>query len=237
MSNGSKRIALAASAIIIFTAGIMGGMRLARAKQASHATDSSTLGNTTSVSLGSANVAGRVVERSTHGNNKPIAASPAEGEILRNIRDAMILPQESRTTPLLIALEQTTKIPLSKALLDELRRIVDEGEIESSHFVLSLMEQREEKSSVDLLMHAATHQNPDVADRALFALEAVAGTVFKNREEATIWAAQWKPDAERIKLFDPNQENDGDNPIVSDLRLPGPRGHAPKDPAQKQEEK
>jgi hypothetical protein len=237
MSHGSKRIALAASAIIIFTAGIMGGMRMARAKQESHASDSSTQGSAASSSLGSANVVRRADDRSLHENKKPLAASTAETEILRNIRDAMILPQESRTTPLLIALEQTTKLPLSKALLDELRRIVDEGEIESSHFVLSLMEQREEKSSVNLLLHAATHQNPDVADRALFALEAVAGTVFKNREEATIWAAQWKPDAERIKLFDPGRVNAEDNPIASDLRLPGPRGHAPKDAVQKQEEK
>jgi hypothetical protein len=74
-----------------------------------------------------------------------------------------------------------------------------------------------------MLLHAANHQNPDVSDRALFALEAVAGTVFKNLEEAQTWSATWKPDPERAKLFSPTPENAEEAPNASDFRTPGPR--------------
>ena len=85
------------------------------------------------------------------------------------------------------------------------------------------MEQREEKASVEMLLHAANRQNPDVSDRALFALEAVAGTVFKNLEEAQTWATTWKPDPERAKLFSHTPENAEDAPNATDIRTPGPR--------------
>lgn len=227
-SNVSKLVALVAMAIIILTVGIMSGMRMARPVQEMHVVASSSRGNATAISTGNADATPGLREPRSHETKSPLAASPAQDEIMRNIRDAMLLPQESRTAPLLKALEETTKLSLSKGLLDEMRRIVDEGEIESSHYVISLMEQREEKSSVDFLLHAATHQNPDVADRALFALEAVAGTVFKSREEAAKWAENWQADAERVKLFAPSQEKEDENPIANDTRLPGPRAFTPK---------
>jgi hypothetical protein len=164
-----------------------------------------------------------------------LPADPVQQKIIRNLREALLLPKESRTAPLLKALEETTKLPLRKDLLETMRSIVDEGEIESSHYLLSLMEQREEKASVDMLLHAAKHQNPDVADRALFALEAVAGTVFKNLEEAETWAATWKPDPERAKLFAPVQENNEDGPTPVDSRIPGPGSQPSKAAEQKPE--
>lgn len=235
MSKNAKLIALALSAIIIFTVGIFWGMRMARPNQVTHAPDSTSAGNTASLTSTTADSTQRANDRRADDTKKSLLASPEHEKIMRDIRDATLLPRESRTMPLLKALEETTKLPLSKDLLDEMRRIVDEGEIESSHYVLSLMEQREEKSSVDLLLHAASHKDRDVADRALFALEAVAGAVFKNRDEAATWAATWQPDPERVKLFAPGPDKEAENAITTDSRLPGPRGQAPKGTAQKQE--
>ena len=97
------------------------------------------------------------------------------------------------------------------------------------------MEQREEKASVDMLLHAARHENPDVADRALFALEAVAGTVFKNPEEAATWAATWQPDPERAKLFAPDALTVEESPDGTAPRAPGPRSLPSKGAEQKPE--
>lgn len=166
----------------------------------------------------------------TENATQSIPGDAAQQQIIRNLREAMSLPKETRTRPLLKALEDTTKLPLSKKLLDVMREIIDAGDVESSHYLMSLMEQREEKASVEMLLHAAGHQNPDIADRALFALEAVAGTVFKNHEEAQTWAARWKPDPERAKLFAPVPENEQGSPEPNQLRMPGPGGLAPKSP-------
>ena len=235
MNNNSKRIALAASAIVIFAAGMMGGIGLARPNQDTRIDVSSPQGNLKLASNGTANALQRTNDLRSHETIKLLSNDPAQEEIMRHIRDAMLLPQESRNLPLLKALEETTKLALSKELLDSMRSIIDDGEIESSHYVLSLMEQREEKSSVDLLLHAATHQNPDVADRALFALEAIAGTVFKNREEATAWSAAWQPNAERLKLFGPKQESESENTDANEPRMAGPRAYKPKVSALKSE--
>lgn len=219
MIQNRQWIALALSAIIIFTAGAFWGKRMGKDQP----------------SLQSASSPGPITEIASSGgidrssgarpndDKKSSATNPEQEEIMRKLRDAMLLPQESRTMPLLKALEETTKLPLSKDLIAELRKIVDEGEIESSHYVLSLMEQREEKASIELLLHAAQHQNRDVADRALFALEAVAGNVFKSHQEAAAWAANWRPDPEREKLFAPVSERITDSPTDSNPRIPGPR--------------
>jgi hypothetical protein len=234
MSKWSKFMAFAASLIIIFIAGTKWGMHMTRSNQKTYESDSFTLGNVTPTSTSAENIMGRKQERGSH--EAATSFSPKQNEIMGDIRNAMALPKDSRTAPLLKALEQTTKLPLSKVLLDNMRLIIDEGEIESSHFVLSLMEQREDESAVELLLHAAGHQDPDVADRALFALEAVAGTVFKNREEAAKWAVTWQPDPERVKLFAPVQENEAAAPMTADTRLPGPRSKAPKSSTQNPEE-
>ncbi len=227
-------MAFAASMIVVFIVGIMWGMHMSRSNQEIYGSDSSTQGNARSISTSAENKMGRKKERGS--NEVATSFSSMQNEIMGDIRNAMLLPKDSRNASLLKALEQTTKLPLSKVLLDKMRLIIDEGEIESSHFVLSLMEQREDKSAVDLLLHAAGHQDPDVADRALFALEAVAGTVFKNRDEAAQWAATWQPDPERVKLFAPVQENEAAAPITPDTRLPGPRSKASKSSSQNPEE-
>lgn len=235
MSSQSKMIALTASAIIIFTAGILGGMRLARNNQATQTSESSRQTNTASTAIGSNHTTSVTSDRRPLDDKKSLPASLAQQEIMRNLRDAMLLPKESRNAALLKALEQTTKLPLTKELLEQLNLIIEDAEIESSHFVISLMEQREEKSSVDFLLNASSHPSADVADRALFALEAVAGNVFKNREEAATWAASWKPDPERVKLFAAAQDPEEENPAIIDSRLPGPRAQAPQKSAEKSE--
>jgi hypothetical protein len=227
-------MAFAASMILVFIVGIMWGKHMSRSNQEIYGSDSSTQGNARSISTSAENKMGRKQERGS--NEVASSFSSMQNEIMGDIRNAMLLPKDSRNASLLKALEQTTKLPLSKVLLDKMRLIIDEGEIESSHFVLSLMEQREDKLAVDLLLHAAGHQDPDVADRALFALEAVAGTVFKNRDEAAQWAETWQPGPERVKLFAPVQEDEAAAPITPDTRLPGPRSKASKSSSQNPEE-
>jgi hypothetical protein len=106
---------------------------------------------------------------------------------------------------------ETRRLAFTKALLDELRSIVSEGEQVSSHFVLSLMEQREDKAAVAFLLETASHPNADIADRALFALEAVACKVFNDRTEAAAWASTWQPEEDRVRLFAPNQAQANDD--------------------------
>lgn len=235
MSHRIKWIAFVVSAIIIFTAGVMWGIHMAQPDENAHIAESSERGKTASASTHTGNFNERANKRRSNDSQPPLAANAAQQQIIRNLRHAMLLPKETRIPPLLKALEETSKLPLSKDLLDTMRSVVDEGEVESSHFLLSLMEQREEKASVDLLLHAASHQNPDVSDRALFALEAVAGTVFKNREEAETWAATWTPDPERAKLFAPIEPKEEETATVTDPRMPGPRSLPPKNTAQKPE--
>lgn len=219
MIHKSQLIALGLGAILIFTAGAFWGRRMGNDKPLTNPAPSLGRMNETANAKG-VDRSDRV-RPSTYRN--PSLSNPEEEEIMGKLRAAMVLPQESRAMPLLKALEETTKLPLSKKLIAELRKIVDEGEIESSHYVLSLMEQREEKASIELLLHAAQHQNRDVADRALFALEAVAGNVFKSHQEAAVWAANWRPDPEREKLFAPVSETNADGPAEENLRIPGPR--------------
>ncbi|MES2980908.1 MAG: hypothetical protein V4727_01230 [Verrucomicrobiota bacterium] len=235
MSQRIKRIALVVSAIIIFTAGVMWGIHMTQPDENANRADSAERNKTASTSTHPENFNERANKRRSAETTQTLPGTAAQQQIIRNLRDAMLLPKETRIKPLLKALEETTKLPLNKDLLDTMRSIVDEGEIESSHYLLSLMEQREEKASVDLLLHAASHQNPDVSDRALFALEAVAGTVFKNKEEAQTWAATWKPDPERAKLFAPIEQKEEESPIVTDPRVPGPRSLPPKSTEQKPE--
>jgi hypothetical protein len=230
MNPGSKQIALAVGAVIIFIAGLMWGIHMVRPDQGVSVAESNARSSTASTSGHSESFNESGDKRRTQKTKQTLSENPLQERILSDLRAAMAMPKATGTTSLLKALEETTKLPLTQDLLDDMRGIVDEGEINSSHFVLSLMEQREEKSSVDLLLHAASHRDPDVADRALFALEAVAGTVFKNREEAATWAATWKPDPERAKLFAPHQEPEEEAAATAHPRIPGPRSVTPKNP-------
>jgi hypothetical protein len=225
MNRTSQKIALALGAVFLFTAGIYAGIRMG-GKEAHESPPTAASGTSHLVHADA-----------THANQRDKSPSVSPGLtkpqqlILEGLREAMLLPAESRTMPLLKALEETTKLPLHKDLLTELQRIVDEGEIESSHYLLSLMEQREEKVSVDFLLQAAAHRDANISDRALFALGAVAGTVFKNTQEASAWAANWQPDAGRAGLFAPQTAEKNPEPLAADTRLPGPRAREPKQSA------
>ena len=223
MDNRIKWIALSVGAIIIFIVGVMWGIHMTRPDDNTPVAESSERKHAASMHHTSGSINDQANKRRTQETHQPVKADAAQQQIIRNLREAMLLPKETRIRPLLKALEETTKIPLRKDLLDIMRSIIDEGEVESSHYLLSLMEQREEKASVDMLLHAARHQNPDVADRALFALEAVAGTVFKNLEEATIWAATWQPDPARAKLFAAEPQTEEESPEATAPRAPGQR--------------
>ena len=229
-----KRIALVVSAIIIFTAGVFWGVHMARPDDQA-GTESSGPGKSPVQPAAGGSSDERSNTRRAQDAQQPPAADAAQRQIISNLRAAVLLPKETRIRPLLKALEETTKLPLRKDLLDIMRGIIDEGEIESSHYLLSLMEQREEKASVEMLLHAARHKNPDVADRALFALEAVAGTAFKNLEEAETWAASWQPDPERAKLFAPGSESVQEAEEGTAPRAPGPRSTPAKNSGQNPE--
>lgn len=224
MKPEMKWIALLLSAIVIFAAGVKWGSRLTGSDEDKSVASDSARANREAAE----SVEEKPNKRHAPETKQPSAANAAQQQIIRNLHEAMTLPKETRTRPLLKALEETTKVPLRKDLLEMMGSILAEGELESSQYVLSLMEQREEKASVEFLLNAAKHQNQDVSDRALFALEAVAGTVFKDREEAENWAATWKPDPEREKLFAPVAETEEESPGLTDLRAPGPRSSAPK---------
>jgi len=228
MHSRIKLIALSVSAIIIFIAGVMWGVHMGRSDEKASIAGSSERGNAASGTAPSGSFDERSNKRRTQENHQPVKADAAQQQILRNLREAMLLTKETRIRPLLNALEETTKLPLRKDLLDAMRSIIDEGEIESSHYLLSLIEQREEKASVDMLLHAAKHQNPDISDRALFGLEAVAGTVFKNLEEATTWAATWQPDPARAKLFADEPQTIEEFPEATTPRIPVPRSSPSK---------
>jgi hypothetical protein len=206
-------IGLAAGVAVVFASGVWWGLRMADSARETPATPAPAALQPASPPRDSGGTAD---------------ATPDEREILRQLKAARRLPPESRNTALLPALEQTTRLPITRALLDELRGILDAGEMESCHYVLSLMEQREDKDAVVFLVESTRHADPDVANRALFALEAIAGTVFQTPEQAAAWAADWEPDADRAVLFAPSGGQADESPAVSDDRLPGPRSRAPR---------
>lgn len=235
MNHRIKPIALSVSAVIIFIAGAIWGVHMGRPDGNASDAGSIERGIAASNPTSGGSFNDRADTRRAQGTHQPLATDAAQRQIILNLREAMLLPKETRIRPLLKALEETTKLPLRKDLLDIMRNIIDEGEIESSQYLLSLMEQREEKASVDMLLHAAKHQNPDISDRALFALEAVAGTVFKNLEEAETWASTWKPDPERAKLFAAGPQAEEESPEAVAPRASGPRSTPSKGAQQKTE--
>jgi hypothetical protein len=207
--------ALAAGIAFIFAAGVYLGMHLAGiGTPASVNSRQQLTGNARSSLIHNEGV--NPVSSQAPSTGKKVLYDPQQEAVLAKIRKTRMLPESSRIRSLLQALEETSKLTLNKELLDELRSIVSEGERESSHFILSLMEQREDKVSVAFLLETAGHPNADVADRALFALEAVAGNVFHDRADAAAWASTWQPSADRAKLFAPNQAQEN-NDFAADL--------------------
>lgn len=141
--------------------------------------------------------------------------------LITEIQSVLAEAPELRNTKLLPVLERSTQLPLSKELIAVMQEVVDQGDLESSQYVISLMEQREEKMSVDFLVKALSNPQDEISERALFACEAVAGSVLADAQAARQWAATWKPDPQRTDLFAPDAQQD----IVPSSILPGPRNH------------
>ncbi len=203
-------MALAAGIFTIFAAGVFLGKRMA-----SSANDSNTK-PPSEQSHDSRARSNHLVDASPSSGKAEIPRKkapydPEQEAVLAKIRKARLNEESTRIRQLTHVLEETKNLELTKALLDELRSIVSEGEQQSSHFVLSLMEQREDKAAVAFLLETASHPNADIADRALFALEAVAGKVFNDRTEAAAWASTWQPEEDRVRLFAPNQAQANDD--------------------------
>jgi hypothetical protein len=159
----------------------------------------------------------------------PAVKTPANAEaVIQDIRSAMGLAAQDRANRLPKALEKITSIPLSAAVLATLQEVIDAGELNECNYVISLMEQREEKQSVAFLVKTLDNPHSEVQERALFALEAVAGNVFATPDAAKEWAATWKPDPQRAKLFSP--EGIDDEAVNSSMKIPGPRGKTQENP-------
>lgn len=140
MDHRIKQIVLFVSAIIIFTAGVMWGVHMARPDEIASIAGSADRKNAASDPTASGSSNERVNKRRSPETHQPPAADAAQRQIISNLRETLLLPKETRARPLLKALEETTKLPLRKDLLDAMRSIVDEGEVESSNYLLSLME-------------------------------------------------------------------------------------------------
>jgi hypothetical protein len=215
MQSRNRMLALAAGIIAVFVAGVFFGKRLGGTAESSATkvlTESSSQSRA-NTSHGDGAISSTASSSSVEKKDSIQLTTEA---VIAKIRETRALPEESRIRPLLHALEETSKLPFSKELLGELRSIISEGERESSHYIMSLMEQREDKASVAFLVEAAAHSSADVADRALFALEAVAGTVFPDRAAAAAWASKWQPAEDRAKLFAPNQAEANED-LTSDV--------------------
>jgi hypothetical protein len=157
------------------------------------------------------------------------AKTPANAEaVVQDIRSAMGLAPQDRANRLPKALEKITSVQLSTAVLATLQEVIDAGELNECNYVISLMEQREEKQSVGFLVKTLDNDHAEIRERALFALEAVAGNVFATPDAAKEWAAKWKPDPQRAKLFSP--EGIDDEESDTSLRIPGPRGKTKENP-------
>lgn len=199
-----QRLILAAGVIIIFAAGLYVGEMRAQ-KGASAPQTGTTSGSAQSP---------KILDDTSIGTKPPAAGafsspnasheSQASHRVAMAILQAFGKPKPERTAELLTALEELTKVPLTKELLDTLRQILDGGEIDEADYVFSLMEQREEKSSVAFLAQSLDHPQKDVRDRALMACEAVAGTIFTDHAAAKIWSQSWKPNPAVAELFSPN---------------------------------
>lgn len=157
--------------------------------------------------------------------NQAALLSPAQLQtqaLVSEIQAALGEGTAIRKAKLLPILERSTELPLSKELVGALQEVLDAGDMEEGQYVLSLMEQREEKASVAFLVKALDHPQSEIAERALFACEAVGGTVFADANAAREWAVSWQPDPQRAALFAPKSEQDVD---AASIR-PGPQNRA-----------
>jgi hypothetical protein len=199
------KVLLAAGVIVIFAAGLYVGDKRAGASNAGSQSRGEPSTAKTPEKSGTVQQNAEPLSETTTAPSRNSYESQASQRVSMAILQAFGKPKPERTAELLTALEELTKVPLTKELIDTLKQILDGGEVDETDYVLSLMEQREEKASVVFLAQALDHSQQDVRDRALMACEAVAGTIFTDHESAKAWSQTWKPDPAVAELFSPKQ--------------------------------
>lgn len=194
-----QRFILVAGMVVIFATGLhLGEMRANRNTSVANAEPNSASKSELPLSSGQ-----QLHSISISDESQP--ASSFESQASRRVAMALLQawgkPKPERSAELLSALEEVTTLPLTKELLSVLNQILDGGEIDEVDYLLSVIEQREEKASVAFLIDALDHHQQDVRDRALMACEAVAGEIFSGSDEAKKWARTWKPNPDIRALF------------------------------------
>lgn len=194
-----QRIILVAGVVVIFAAGFyLGETRANRVAYDLNSEPNSAFKPEPALSSGQPSSSPLNIDASESPSS---FESQASRRVTMELLQAWGKPKPGRTAELLSALEAVTTVPLTEELLAVLRQILDGGEIDEVDYLLSVIEQREEKSSVAFLTDALDHPDQDVRDRALMACEAVAGTIFSDPEAAKTWAQTWKPNHAVAELF------------------------------------
>jgi hypothetical protein len=128
--------------------------------------------------------------------------------IQSELRAALQGAAPERSPALLAALEKLTTTELTSDVVAVLDRIMEGGDIDECHYLLSVMEQKEDRDSVRFLVKQLNHPDADIRDRALIACESVAGDIFESPEQAREWAEHWTPDPQRQALFSGRMQDD-----------------------------
>ena len=139
--------------------------------------------------------------------------------VATELRSALQGAAPARTPGLLAALEKITTTELTSELIAVMDRIMESGDLEECHYLLSVMEQREDRDGVRFLVKQLEHPDEDIRDRALISCESVAGKIFDTPEKAKEWASDWTPDPQKQALFSQRMPDD---PSATPLG-PGPR--------------
>jgi hypothetical protein len=112
-----------------------------------------------------------------------------------------------RSVALMGSLESLALEDFSPALWSAFEQIMNDANIEECHYLLSVMEQREDLAAVRFLLKHLQHPDEDIRDRVLIACESIAGQLFSSQEEVQAWAQEWQPDADRQRLFLQRQQD------------------------------
>jgi len=171
-----QRLIFVAGFVVFFAAGLyIGEMRANRNSSEPNTAPNSVSNNESPLSSEKQSLSISVTDTSQSPSS---FESQSSRRVTMDLLQAWGKPKPERTAELLSALEEVTTVPLTKELLAVMRQILDGREIDEVDYLLSVLEQREEKASVAFLADALDHPQQDIRDRALMACEAVAGTIF-----------------------------------------------------------
>ncbi len=194
-----QRLIFVAGFFIIFATGLyIGEMRANRNSSEPNTAPNSASNNESPLSSEKQSLSISVTDTSQSPSS---FESQSSRRVTMDLLQAWGKPKPVRTAELLSALEEVTTVPLTKELLAVMRQILDGREIDEVDYLLSVLEQREEKASVAFLADALDHPQQDIRDRALMACEAVAGTIFSDSDAAKTWAQSWEPNPAVTELF------------------------------------